>query len=181
MLLRGRPRRRVMQIADFHLAGLYDALDVQRQARGVTWAQVTREINGAPRNNAGRRLSAATLRKTARAAAEGDGVLQMLLWLDRTPESFVPGHVDAHSAAARLPRVAAGQVLRFDTKKLYAALDAQRAARNMTWLDVAKELSLAASSLTHLSKGGRTGFPHVMRMVGWLGLPAAAFTRAANR
>lgn len=36
---------------------------------------------------------------------EGDGVLQALHWLNRTPESFVPGHMPAANEA--LPHVEA--------------------------------------------------------------------------
>ena len=34
--------------------------------------------------------------------------------------------------------------------------------------------------LTNPAKGGRTGFPGVMRMVRWLDQPAAAFIRASD-
>jgi hypothetical protein len=34
--------------------------------------------------------------------------------------------------------------------------------------------------LTNLSKGGRIGFPRVMRLVKWLDQPAAVFTRVAD-
>jgi hypothetical protein len=69
--------------------------------------------------------------------------------------------------------------LRFDTQKLHAAVNAQRVARGLTWQHVANEIGLGQTTLTHLSKGGRTGFPHVMRITRWLGRPAAEFTRAA--
>jgi hypothetical protein len=105
----------------------------------------------------------------------------MLLWLNRTPESFVPGYRESEEVNTRLPDVPSHQVLRFDTRKLHAALDAQRAERNMTWAQVAKEIGLGVSSLTYLERGGRTGFPHVMRMVGWLARPAAHFMRLSDR
>lgn len=104
----------------------------------------------------------------------------MLLWLDRTPESFVPGHQAAGGATEALVKPSAQGVLRFDTRRLHAALDAQRTERELTWAQVAREVGLAASSLTHLSKGGRTGFPDVMRMVKWLGRPASSFTRVCD-
>ncbi|HVN94488.1 MAG TPA: hypothetical protein VMT38_12365 [Terracidiphilus sp.] len=114
-------------------------------------------------------------------AAEGDGVLQMLLWLNRSPESFVPGHEDDGRASAPLPNMRANQMLRFDTKKLYAALDARRAELGLSWALVAKEIGLSAASLTYLAKGTRTSFPQVMRITAWLGRPAAEFTRVCNR
>ncbi|HKS95777.1 MAG TPA: hypothetical protein VJV74_06530 [Terriglobia bacterium] len=167
---------------DFSLRALYAALDAQRQARGLSWAQAAREINGHSVRSSARGLSPSTVTGLrTRAVAEGDGVLQMLRWLNRTPESFVPGHQEPEEAvSARLPDVPAHHVLRFDTRKLHAALDAQRVERRMTWTQVARQVGLGVSSLTHLSKGGRTGFPAVMRMVRWLSRPAAQFTRASD-
>jgi len=167
---------------DFSLQALYAALDAQRQARGLSWAQATREINRRPDRSPVHPLSASTVTRTRTGSvAEGDGVLQMLLWLNRTPESFMPGHHEFDDPAVPLPAVSLQQILRFDTKKLQVALDAQRAERQMTWRQVAKEVGLGVSSLTYPSRGTRTGFPHVMRMLKWLGRPAADFTRICDR
>ena len=68
-----------------------------------------------------------------RAVAEGDRVLQMLRWLKRAPQSFMSADAQVDEASARLPEVPPDKVLRFDTKKMYAAIDARRAERNMTW------------------------------------------------
>ncbi len=138
-------------------------------------------MNGAAGNASGHRLSASTVKGTGtRRIMEGDGILQMLRWLNRTPESFLPGHSETEAARERLPDAGPQQLLRFDTRKIHAALDAERGERNLTWAQVAREIRVGVSSLTHLSKGGRTGFPQVMRIVGWLGLPAAHFTKASN-
>jgi hypothetical protein len=167
--------------SDFSLRDLYAALDAQRQSRGLSWSQVASEINGPPKGNSRRRLSASTVTGTrTRTVAEADGVLQMLRWLNRTPESFVPGLPESEENSARLPDVPSHQILRFDTRKLHAALDAQRLEKNVTWAQLAREVGLGVSSLTYLSNGGRTGFPQVMRMVRWLGRPAAHFTRASD-
>jgi hypothetical protein len=115
-----------------------------------------------------------------KAVAEGDGVLRMLRWLNRTPESFVPGY-RFDDVRARLPDVPLNKVLRFDTKKLHGALDARRIERQMTWLQVAREIGVPASSLPYLARGTRIGFPQVMRVVGWLDRPAADFTRLCDR
>jgi ribosomal protein L24E len=166
---------------DFSIRALYAAIDAHRQARGLSWSEATREMNRRSGRSSAHRLSTSTVRGTRiRTVAEGDGVLQILRWLNRTPESFVPGYQESEDASARLPDVSSHQVLRFDTKKLHAALDAQRIERKMTWTQVAKEVGLSAPRLTRLSKGGRTGFPHVMRIVRWLGRPAADFTRASD-
>ncbi|MGC1342861.1 MAG: hypothetical protein WA854_11065 [Candidatus Binataceae bacterium] len=169
------------QPSDFSLQDLYDALDAQRKTRGLSWSQAASEINGPPKRISARRLSSSTVTGThTRAVAEGDGVLQMLRWLNRTPESFVPRHQESEELGARLPDIPSHQILRFDTRKLHAALDAQRIEKKMTWTQIAKELGLGVSTLTYLSKGGRTGFPQVMRIVRWLGRPAAHFTRASD-
>ena len=169
------------QFADFDLAALYNALDAQRAARGMTWQQALHEINAVPWRVSVHPVARSTVTGLrTKAVAEGDGVLQMLRWLNRTPESFVPG-CEADSSTARLPNVPPGQVLRFDTRKLHEALDAQRIDRRMTWQQVAHEIGgISAASLTHLKKGGRTGFPFVMRICRWLGRSASSFTRLSD-
>src|SRR4051812_21369707 len=101
-----------MASADFDLAALYDALDAQRRARGLTWAAATREINCF--STAGHPMSASTITGVkSRAIVEGDGVLQMLLWLGRSPESFVPGIPDASSPRFQLEAPRADYILRW--------------------------------------------------------------------
>jgi hypothetical protein len=117
----------------------------------------------------------------SKAVGEGDGILQMLLWLNRTPESFVPGIPEADAGRFRLRELRQGQILRWDTRALHSALNAQRQARGLTWKEVAQQVGgFTPGMLTNLANGGRTGFPPVMRIVRWLGQPAAAFTRVAN-
>jgi len=161
---------------DFSLANLYAALDAQRQARGLSWAEATRQISRLAERGGGMHpINASTVPGLRnKVVAEADGVLQMLLWLKRSPESFVPGHPDT---GTELPGVPLLGVLRFDTRKLHAALNAQRIERGLTWAQAGSEMGVPASHLTHLAKGGRTGFPGIMRIVGWLGRPAAEFTR----
>ncbi len=168
---------------DFSVAALYAALDAQREARGVNWQQVSREISARFDRGPAKPVSASTLRGLCtRVAVEGDGVLQMLLWLDRTPESFVADSngVDMNEDAA-LRRLESHQILRFDAKALYEALDAQRAERALTWAQIAAAIGgVNAAGLTRLVNGGRVAFPNVMRITRWLGRPAATFTRASD-
>jgi hypothetical protein len=127
------------------------------------------------------RLSASTVSGTRfRSAAEGDGVLAMLRWLNRTAESFMPGHQQSECTTERLPDIPVGKFLRFDARKLYAALDARRIERKMTWPQVAKEVGMSPAGLTHLSEGKRVVFPGVMRIFRWLERPAADFTRVTD-
>ena len=161
---------------DFDLAALHQALDAQREARGQSWADVIREIN----RGAARAVASSTVsRLRTRQVAEADGVLQMLVWLGRTPESFVAGH-RGDDAGAPLP-AGPGGIQRFDTRGLHAALDARRVERRLTWTQLARDLGVGPSSLTGLARGGRTSFPQVMRMVRWLGEPAARFVRRSVR
>jgi hypothetical protein len=166
----------------FSLVALYRALDAARDSRGLTWSAAVRE-NSEPFTQGGSRplaVSTVTGLRT-KATAEGDGVLQMLRWLGRTPESFIPGA--SMDAGTPLPGAHARQVLRFDTRRLHAALDAARAARSLTWAQAAEAIGgrISASSLTHLSKGGRTGFPDVLLMTRWLDAPVADFVRVTSR
>jgi len=165
---------------DFDLRALYDALDEQRRSRGLSWSAATKEINRFKAALHPIATSTVTGLKS-KALGEGDGILQMLRWLDRTPESFVPGFSKADAKRFRLPQLGEEQILRFDTRALHSALDLQRRDRDMTWKDVAAEVGgFTPSMLANLAKGGRTTFPGVMRIVRWLDKPAAIFTRASN-
>ncbi len=170
-----------MRSMDFSLQELYAALDTQRQTRGLSWAQVAREMNGPREQITGHALSASTITGTRiRSVAEADGILQMLRWLNRSPESFLPDHPASADPTAQFPSVSTHQVLRFNTRKIYTALDAQRSERKMTWAQVGKEVGMGPASLTYLAKGGRTAFPYVMRIVRWLHRPAADFTHVVG-
>ena len=169
-----------MKRSGFVLSALYEALDKRRVERNMTWTAVAREVN---RNRTTRRaIAVSTITSLQhKPAGEGDGILQMILWLDRTPESFIPGIEDAESERYRLPNLTTSQILRWDTRALYLALNAERLRRQWTWSDVARELrGYTPGMLTNLSKGGRIGFPRVMRLVRWLGKPAVTFTRISD-
>ncbi len=167
---------------DFSVADLHAALDAQRDARGMNWQQVAREISARFDKAPAKAISASTLRALCeREAVEGDGVLQMLLWLDRTPESFVADSNGVDAKGAALRRLESHQILRFDAKALYAMLDAKRTERSLTWKQIADAVGgINAAGLTRLANGGRVAFPQVMRVTRWLGRPAATFTRASD-
>jgi transcriptional regulator with XRE-family HTH domain len=155
---------------DFDLVALYAALDDRRMALGLSWADVGAALG----------VSAGTLRGLGtRARAEGDGVLRAVAWLGRSPESFIPGRKSGADEVP-LPERAA-RVLRFDARALYAALEAERAARGLTWQAVAAASGVrSAGGLTRLRTGGRVMFPEVMRVLAWLGAPAARFIRPSS-
>jgi len=166
--------------ADFDLRALYDALDERRRSRDLTWAAVTAEVNR--HRTRLRPIAQSTITGLKdKSGGEGDGILQMLIWLGRTPESFVPGIPDADAPRFQLPPLQRGQILRWDTRALFAALDARRHERGLTWVALARELrGFTPGMLTNLAKGTRIGFPRVMQLVRWLGEPAIAFTRIAQ-
>jgi hypothetical protein len=164
---------------DFDVRALYDALDERRRAHNLTWAAVTAEVN---RHRIRLRpIAQSTITSLKdKQDGEGDGILQMLLWLGRTPESFVPGIPDADAPRFQLPQLARGQILRWDTRAVFGAVDARRQERGLTWAAVSRQLrGFTPGMLTNLAKGPRIGLPRVMRLVRWLGEPAVTFTRIA--
>jgi hypothetical protein len=109
-------------------------------------------------------------------------VLQVLRWLDRTPESFLDGREQKATADEKLPDAGPNRVLRFDTRALHAALDRERQRRGMSWVQVARELpGFSAGTLSNLRSGPLIGFPRVMCLTQWLSVPASAFVRARSR
>src|SRR6185437_7130214 len=97
-----------MRSGTFDVTALYAALDDARRERGLSWTAAARAIGVSPSTLRGLR---------ERTAVEGDGVLQMLRWLDRAPESFTLGR--RAIAGATLPSVGPGNVLRFDAAAIY--------------------------------------------------------------
>ncbi len=64
----------------FDSNALYQALDQQREDRGMTWADISREIG----------VSSSTLRRTREGGRmEVDGMIAMVDWLGEKVESFV--------------------------------------------------------------------------------------------
>jgi hypothetical protein len=166
--------------ADFDFRALYAALDEQRRARQLTWTALTAEVNR--HRTDGRPISPSTIKSLeTKPDGEGDGIIQMLIWLRRTPESFVHGAVDPHSPCFTQPDLSPGKILRWDTRALFAALDEYRRAQSLTWAELARAIpGFTPAMLQNLDKGGRIGLRGVMRLARFLGQPAASFTRAAE-
>ena len=170
---------------DFDVAALFAALDVQRQNRMLSWQGVARELWDLSATLNARRndhpISASTLTGMAkRRDTSCQHALFILRWLDRTPESFMPGSTfDARTA--RLTRAGPDQRLRWDLRKLYDALDAQRRERGLTWPQLAGELSCTPSQLSGIKRARfATGVRLAMRIVVWLDRPASDFVMAAQ-
>lgn len=169
---------------DFDAIALHGALDDQRVARGLSWSGVAREVwslssvlNDARRDHP---ISPSTFTSMAR---RGDVSCQhalfMLRWLERTPESFLPGVPERPDAA--LPAAGADRRLRWHLRRLYEALDGERRRRAMTWAQLATTLRCTASQLTGLRTAKfATSMVLAMRIVQWLDRPAADFVYVAK-
>src|SRR5215813_13733712 len=106
------------------MRALYDALDERRRQRDLTWTTLANEVNC--HRTRLRPIAVSTITGLRqKPVGEGDGILQMLLWLGRTPESFVPGIADADAKHFRLPEPTRGQILRWHTRALFEAVNAQ--------------------------------------------------------
>ena len=69
---------------------------------------------------------------------------------------------------------------KFDGEAFFAALDAEREARRITWKKVAQEAGVPASSLTRMSQGRRPDVDTLAALCTWSGLSADNFTFPAN-
>jgi transcriptional regulator with XRE-family HTH domain len=72
-------------------------------------------------------------------------------------------------------------MVRFDPKALYAALDAKRQVRGLTWTQVAAETGVSAATITRTKSGGRLEVDGMLAMVRWLGVPVETFVRESQR
>lgn len=70
---------------------------------------------------------------------------------------------------------------RLDTDALHAALDAQRAARKLSWRQLAKEVEVSPSTMTRLANGQRPDVDAFAALVRWLGQPADTFLTRDNQ
>ena len=64
---------------------------------------------------------------------------------------------------------------RFDGEAFYAALDAERRSRKLTWKRVAEEAQVSASTLTRMAQGRRPDVDSLAALVTWSGLSADDF------
>jgi transcriptional regulator with XRE-family HTH domain len=68
----------------------------------------------------------------------------------------------------------------FDASAFFSALDAQRAARRLTWKDVAAESGVSASTLTRMAQGRRPDVDSLAALIAWSGLIADDFIRVKD-
>lgn len=173
-------------IRSFDSAALYSALDARRTELGLSWTQVadqlwrlSSELNDRRRDHP---LSPSTLtRMESKPRASCQHALFMLRWLGRTPESFLQGATDGGDPRFALPLVGPDRRLRWSLKLLYATMDEKRHEEGMTWPDLAAVLGCSPNQLTGLRTAKfATGMDLAMRIVQWLGRPAADFVYPAK-
>jgi transcriptional regulator with XRE-family HTH domain len=64
-----------------------------------------------------------------------------------------------------------------DVDALYAALDAQRKSKELSWRQLAKEVNISPSTLTRMAQGKRPDVDSFAALVQWIGVPADEFLR----
>ena len=69
---------------------------------------------------------------------------------------------------------------RFDGEAFFAAIDAQRQARRLTWKKVAEEAQVPASTLTRMSQGRKPDVDSLSGLCTWSGLKADDFMRTGS-
>jgi hypothetical protein len=166
-------------IRPFDAGALYRALDEQRTALGLSWTAVADQIWRLSADLNDRRrdhpISPSTLTGMARNPRTScQHALFMLRWLGRTPESFLTGGVER-------PAAGPDRRLRWALKLLYASMDEKRREDGLTWPALAALLGCTPSQLTNLRTAKfATGMDVAMRIVQWLGRPAAVFVYPAK-
>lgn len=68
-------------------------------------------------------------------------------------------------------------MLRFDPPALYAAVDAARRERGLTWAEVSDQTGVAEATIRRTRGHGRFEVDGVLALTSWLGRPLQEFTR----
>src|SRR5437879_3682384 len=69
---------------------------------------------------------------------------------------------------------------RLDVDALYAALDARRRSKGLSWREVAREAGVSPSTLTRMAQGKRPDVNGFAALVSWLGMSADEFLTALH-
>lgn len=153
---------------DFDYRGLWQAIEAERQARGLSPTALLKDIAW---------LSAGVLNKLEHGGGTTcQHVTGLLRWLGRSPESFMPGVSDKPEYA--IPDVGHFAV-RWSMPALWEAVDARRIELGMSWHQVGDELNWPT---VKAFKKIKYGIPMdlAMRVTRWLGQPAATFMYRAE-
>lgn len=172
-------------IRPFDARALYEALDARRTELGLSWKGVADQIwalsSDLNRRRSDHPISPSTLTNMAQKPRTScQHALFMLRWLDRSPESFLRGAA-ADDPRFALPSVGPDRRLRWALKLLYAAMDEKRHEEGLTWPALATTLGCSPNQLTGLRTAKfATGMEVAMRIVQWIGRPAADFVYPAT-
>lgn len=72
-------------------------------------------------------------------------------------------------------------MIRFDSRALFAALEAQRVQRGLSWQELSREIGVSVSTMKRLANGGRLEVDGMLAMVTWLGRTVESFLRRTAR
>ena len=172
-------------VRPFDVSALYAALDDRRTTLDISWPRVAKQIWELSSDLNDRRrdhpISPSTLKNMAKnPRISCQHALFTIRWLGRTPESFLTGATGDDERFA-LPVAGPDRRLRWALKLLYASMDEKRRRDGLTWPDLAAVLGCSPNQLTGLRTAKfATGMDLAMRIVQWLGRPAADFVYPAK-
>ena len=161
-------RRELRVPGDFDVIALWEAVDEQRVGLGHSWTKVAKTLAW---------MSKSTMdRMRERGSATCNHVLPMIQWVGRTPESFTVDPDGAVHAPLPDPGPGGGWRWWWAHHDLAAAVDAQRAARDLSWEEAAGEMGVPVGAVKDMTKL-RYGPPIGTAMIAarWLQRPAASF------
>ncbi len=169
----------------FDAGALYAALDEERTRLAISWPAVAEQLwalssalNDRRRDHPISPSTLTNMGKTSRTSCQH--ALFMLRWLGRSPESFLEGATSDDERFA-LPAAGPDRRLRWALKRLYASMDEKRRRDGLTWPALAAVLECSPHQLTGLRTAKfTTGMDLAMRIVQWLGRPAADFVYPAS-
>jgi hypothetical protein len=168
----------------FDCSALISALDAQRADRGLGWTaladelwQQSSQLNAALSDHS--LCPGALVRLTTRGAMSCQYALIILRWIRHAPEEFLSGPV-VDVGDVRLPEAGTDSRLRWDLSQVHEALNERRREQQLTWAELAEELSCTPSRLTNLRTARLADMDLTMRITQWLGQPAAVFVHPAR-
>jgi hypothetical protein len=174
-----------MPLPSFDVHAMFAALDGDRRTHGLQWPQLadTLWLQSADLNDRldeGHAMCPGALVRVNRRDTIGcQYALVMLRWLDRAPEDFLTGPV-ADVGDTQLPRADAQHRLRWDLPATHAELNARRQDDGLTWAALGDEIGCTPARLTNLRTAKLADMDLAMKVVQYLGMPAAAFVHPAT-
>lgn len=163
---------------------MISALEAQRTEHGLDWTELAREI-WAESAQLNAELAdhglcqGALIRTTRRPTMSCQYALVILRWIHRAPEDFLTGPVvdvgDTH-----LPAAGPDRRLRWDLSEVHTVLNAQRQDHQLTWTQLGEIIGCTPNRLTNLRTARLADMALTMRVIQWIGKPAAQFIHPAR-